>query len=245
MQSFTVRCAPFLMALASVSSALDGITVPSSVKADQSFKITFQNPNDDQYRVFLAAAVTGARGPACYLKNSTDLSSPLELTIPAEVGPSADYYSIAIADLTTGQGANYSPAFTFSGGTGNASDYELHLGGAPFWDANSLPCSAISCVRECAQASYPQDLSEDSAYNTMKTCITECPGVSPDDSQKKPVHAEDEDSTTVPFSAQSAAPTGSNAAATDGSSTSSKGAASRRELGAFGAAIAGLAAVLL
>lgn len=111
--------------------------------------------------------------------NSTDLSSPVTLTIPASVGPSADYYSIAIADITTGQASTYSNTFNFTGGTGNYTEYESHLGGAPFWDANDLPCSSYDCARGCAQAGYPDDLTEDSAYQTMKSCFLKCNDVTP------------------------------------------------------------------
>lgn len=114
-----------------------------------------------------------------YLINSTSLESPLgDLSIPASVGPSANYYSIAIADITTGQGATYSNRFSLVGATGNYSEYENKLMGSPFWSADHLPCSAYECARKCAVASYPDDLTKTSAYNTMKTCILGCDGVS-------------------------------------------------------------------
>lgn len=79
--------------------------------------------------------------------------------------------------------------FNLTGGTGVPSEYETHLGGAPFWDADDLPCSAYNCARQCAQASYPDDLTEQSAYNTMKTCILACPNVSADANATAAPHA--------------------------------------------------------
>lgn len=111
------------------------------------------------------------------------------MTVPAGVGPSADYYSIAIADLTTGQAATYSNRFNLSGTNGEYSDYEDALGGSPFWSADDLPCSSYSCARDCAQASYPADLTNDDAYNTMKQCMLDCNGVTPATSQTAPAHA--------------------------------------------------------
>lgn len=87
---------------------------------------------------------------AGYLINSTTVSSPLNISVPAGVGPEADYYSIAIADLTTSQGSTYSNKFNLTGATGNYTEYENNLGGSPFWSANDLPCTAYSCARDCA-----------------------------------------------------------------------------------------------
>ncbi|KAK3066979.1 hypothetical protein LTR53_016416, partial [Teratosphaeriaceae sp. CCFEE 6253] len=175
--------------LAAAAQALTGIAVPATVAADAEFQATFQNGNSDSYRVYLAASLAGANGPACYLRNSTSLSSPISLTIPASVGPSADYYSIAIADLSTGEGATYSNHFNFTGGTGNYTKYEDQLGGAPFWSADALPCSAYACARQCAQAGYPGDLTDSSAYDTMQACILRCPGVTPAPNITGPAHA--------------------------------------------------------
>nr|OQO22598.1 hypothetical protein B0A51_11152 [Rachicladosporium sp. CCFEE 5018]OQO23624.1 hypothetical protein B0A51_10010 [Rachicladosporium sp. CCFEE 5018] len=166
--------------LLTLAQALSGIVVPSTITAAQPFNATFQNANSDSYRVFLAASVTGTQGPMCYLQNSTNLDSPLSLNISEDVGPDADYYSIGIADLTASSGPTYSNKFNFSGGSGEPTEYEKHLNGAPFWDANKLPCSAMACARSCAQASYPGNLQEGASYETLKNCILACPGVEPD-----------------------------------------------------------------
>lgn len=113
----------------------------------------------------------------------------MKLTIPAGVGPTANYYSIAIADLSTNQASTFSNRFNLTGANGNYTQYEDSLGGSPFWSADDLPCSAYPCARKCAQASYPDDLTSNSAYNTMKKCILACNGVTNAESQTAPAHA--------------------------------------------------------
>ncbi|EME45092.1 hypothetical protein DOTSEDRAFT_43502 [Dothistroma septosporum NZE10] len=189
MQSFTKRCAVALLTLTTAVTALDGIVAPAEVAAGEEFEVTFQSGNDDNYRVYLAAALAGSNGPTCYLVNSTTLNESVNVTIPASVGPTANYYSIAIADITTGQAATFSNRFNLTGATGEYSDYEDHLGGSPFWSADDLPCSAYQCARQCAQDSYPEDLTETNAYNTMKKCILGCKGVTAAESQTAPAHA--------------------------------------------------------
>ncbi|KAI7312304.1 hypothetical protein KC315_g12035 [Hortaea werneckii] len=228
MVSFTAQIAALSASLIVGASALNGIVAPDSVQAGESFNITFENADDSQYRVYLAARLSGSNGPTCYLQNSTTLSSPTNISIPSDVGPSADYYSIAISDLSTSQGATYSNMFNFTGGTGNYTAYENNLGGASFWSADDLPCSAYPCARQCAMASYPDDLTDQDAYDTMKECINDCSGVSPDESQ------------TTPAQAPASSSTGSSASST------SSGAAAKPEItfsGAFG--LAGIVAMLL
>ena len=76
MVAFAQRYAFALAALTTAASALDGIVAPSEVTAGQSFKITFQDANDDQYRVYLAASLAGSNGPTCAYSNSGSISSP-------------------------------------------------------------------------------------------------------------------------------------------------------------------------
>ncbi|KAK1034309.1 hypothetical protein LTS16_015521 [Friedmanniomyces endolithicus] len=186
MRPSIARTTALAASLALAAHALDGLTVPSSIAADTEFQATFQNGNSDNYRVYLAASLAGTNGPTCYLQNSTSLSSPLTLTIPASVGPPANYYSIAIADLADLSPSSNSPAtysysnhFALTASNGNYTPYEQHLGGAPFWDANALPCSSYACARQCAQAGFPGDLSDQGAWEVMKGCILGCAGVEP------------------------------------------------------------------
>ncbi|QIW94723.1 hypothetical protein AMS68_000241 [Peltaster fructicola] len=171
--------------------ALDGIVTPSNVVADQEFDVSFvpgASDSQDQFRVYLSAAAVGQNGPLCYLQNLTTLTSPFKATIPAQAGPDGVDYSIGVADITTGQGATFGNKFNFTGGTGTPSDYETHLNGAPFWDADKLPCTSMHCARQCAQANYPGDLTDDTAYDNMKTCIEKCPGVAMDTNATAPAN---------------------------------------------------------
>lgn len=169
--------------------------------------------------------------PTGYLVNSTTLDESIDLTVPADVGPPASFYSIAIADITTGQASTFSNSFSLSNATGRYSKYENDLGGSPFWDANSLPCSAYSCARECADASYPEDLTEVQAYDTMSKCMLACNGVTASINETAPAHSE-------PSSSNSASGTDSAAAQTS-SSTASRHAVAVVAL----AGVAGLAVV--
>lgn len=214
-------------------SALNGIVVPDSIQAGVEFEASFQNANDDSYRIYVAAALLGSNGPTCYLVNSTTLDTSVNLTVPADVGPSAAYYSIAIADITTGQASTFSNRFNLTNATGEYSEYENHLGGSPFWDANSLPCSAYSCARDCADASYPDDLTETDAYDTMSKCILNCDGVTASVNQTAPAH-----STASSSSSSSSSATGTDSAA---AATSSSAASRHSMAGAALAGVAGLA----
>lgn len=194
-------------------------------------------PTDLPVRYLAQGPDVQSSRPAGYLVNSTTLDASINLTVPADVGPSVDYYSIAIADITTQQGSTYSNRFNLTNATGEYSEYENHLGGSPFWDANSLPCSAYSCARDCADASYPKDLTEDKAYDTMSKCILACDGVTESANQTSPAHATSSSSSTT-----SASATGTDAAA----AATSSGAASRHSVaGAALAGVAGLAVLAL
>ncbi|POS76704.1 hypothetical protein DHEL01_v204906 [Diaporthe helianthi] len=167
--------------LMNFARAVDSMTVPDTIAAGTIFQLNATDlDSTDRYRVYLAAALGGDTGPTCWLSNSTTLSPSSNFTIPAEVGPDASYYSIGVSDVDSTSDADdivYSNRFTFTGGTANYSQYETHLNGDPFWDADSLPCTAYACARKCADASYPADLTDSTAYETMKTCIQSCDGV--------------------------------------------------------------------
>lgn len=262
MKCFTGRVVALATLAASVH-ALNGIVAPANISADTKFEVTFENANSDQYRVYLAAALAGVNGPTCkfvaasprfsctkksaspnkncigYLINSTSLKSPLSnLSIPASVGPSANYYSIAVADLTTGQGATYSNRFALSGATGNYSEYENKLGGSPFWSADDLPCTAYECARECAMDSYPDNLTDKDAFDTMKSCILDCDGVSPAPSQTAPALASGTSTSTATSEA-----TGEGSATESSSSSATSDSAAHRNVIFAGAAAAGVGAL--
>ncbi|KAF2858026.1 hypothetical protein K470DRAFT_260242 [Piedraia hortae CBS 480.64] len=106
----------------------------------------------------------------------------MTLKIPKTVGPSADYYSIAVQDISKDNNpVTFSNKFHLDGADGNYTDYENKLGGAMFWDPNTLPCDSYDCARKCAMDNYPQDLNDKSAQGKMDACILKCPGVSMSD----------------------------------------------------------------
>ncbi|KAF7193365.1 hypothetical protein HII31_05344 [Pseudocercospora fuligena] len=235
MHALTMRYAALLATFAGAALALDGIVAPSTVKAGEDFNVAFENANDDNYRVYLAASLSGSNGPTCYLINSTTLNTntTINLTIPPGVGPSATYYSIAISDITTGQGATYSNRFNLTGANGNYTEYENGLNGSPFWSANSLPCDSYKCARECAMEYYPEDLKETDAYNKMKDCILDCDGVTPAASQTKPAQA----------SATASSSTSEEASSTESGTAETSSGAANRQVYAAGAAAAGFGAL--
>lgn len=51
-------------------SALNGIVVPAFIQAGVEFQTTFENANDDEYRIYVAAALLGSNGPTCTLSGT-------------------------------------------------------------------------------------------------------------------------------------------------------------------------------
>lgn len=183
---------------------------------------------------------------------STDITA-VNLTIPADFGPNGDFYSIStrdLADSDTDASYVFSNAFNLTGASGNYSEYENKLNGAPLWDANSLPCSAYDCARNCAQDSYPKDMIPGSdAFNSMRACIMKCPGV---EKETKTSSATSSTATsTQSGSSSSASTTGTStseyASSTSGSSAAatSSGAAVSNMVPASFVAVGGLVAFYL
>ncbi|KAG9518188.1 hypothetical protein KCU93_g8483, partial [Aureobasidium melanogenum] len=225
-------CALFLGA-----RAIDTITVPDIITADQPFTLTV-TPKDDtpgNYRIYLDTTPPGyAGGQSCYLKNmtSTDITA-VNLTIPANIGPNGDFYSISTRDLSdsdTDASYVFSNAFNLTGASGNYSEYENKLNGAPLWDANSLPCTAYDCARNCAQDSYPKDMIPGSdASNTMRACIMKCPGV---EAETKTSSATSSTATSTKSGSGSSASATGTSTSNDASSTSGSSAAAATSSGA-------------
>ncbi|KKY30966.1 hypothetical protein UCDDA912_g09087 [Diaporthe ampelina] len=229
-----------------LAQAVD-VTVPVTIAAGTSFQLSAEDfDSNDKYRVYLAAALGGDTGPTCWLSNSTTLSSTSNFTIPAEVGPSASYYSIGVGEVDGDtDDIDYSNKFTFTGGTANYTEYETHLNGDPFWDADNLPCSAYACARECADASYPDDLTDSTAYNTMKTCINKCPGVT-QTSQTTPIEASSASASTATSTSSSSSDDDSDDSNDADDSDSGASAAAVQELMVVGmASAAGFAIMFL
>lgn len=58
-------------------SALNGIVVPAFIQAGVEFQTTFENANDDEYRIYVAAALLGSNGPTCTLSGTGTRCSKL------------------------------------------------------------------------------------------------------------------------------------------------------------------------
>lgn len=140
---------------------------------------------------------------------------------------------------------DYSNKFSFTGGTANTTEYEMHLNGDPFWDADNLPCAAYACARECADASYPDDLTDSTAYNTMKTCINKCPGVT-QTSQTEPIEASSSSASTATSTSSSSSSSDSGDSNDSDDSDSGASAAAVQQLMVVGmAGVAGFAILFL
>ncbi|KAJ0122492.1 hypothetical protein J7T55_003005 [Diaporthe amygdali] len=244
MHYYIANYAALAASLFRLTQAVDSVTVPSTIAAGTSFQLTVDDLDSaDKYRVYLAAALGGDTGPTCWLVNSTALSSSSNFTIPAAVGPSASYYSIGVGEVDGDEDdITYSNKFSFTGGTANYTEYETHLDGSPFWDADDLPCSAYACARKCADASYPDDLTDENAYNTMKECINACPGVT-ETSQTTPAAVTSSSaSTSTSTSSSSSTSSSGDASSTNGDDDSGAPAAAVQQVMVVGmASVAGLA----
>lgn len=184
-------------------------------------------------RVYTRLTTTG------YLKNSTSTDiTAVNLTIPADFGPNGDFYSISTRDLSdsdTDASYVFSNAFNLTGATGNYSAYENKLNGAPLWDANSLPCDAYDCARNCAQTGFPKDMIPGSdASNTMRACILKCPGV---EQETKTTSASSSSATSTKTGSSSKSGTAeATGTSTSGSASSASGSAAAAAT-SFGAAV--------
>ncbi|KJX97945.1 hypothetical protein TI39_contig451g00012 [Zymoseptoria brevis] len=176
----------------STSLALDSLVAPSSIVANQNFTLTASDPDPTVlYRIYLAATLSDTTGPTCVLLNSTTLppSGALSLSIPASVGPDASYYSIAISPLTSSSSTSasdiiYTPPINITGLTASYTPYETSLRGAPFYDADMLPCSSYACARKCADQEFPagsegdgEEEEKGERYGRMVECFGGCDGV--------------------------------------------------------------------
>lgn len=84
--------------------------------------------------------------------------------------------------------------------------------------------------------SYPDNLTEKDAFDTMKSCILDCDGVSPAPSQTAPAHASGTSTSTATSEATGSATESSNSSATSDS-------AAHRNVIFAGAAAAGVGAL--
>ncbi|SMY22963.1 unnamed protein product [Zymoseptoria tritici ST99CH_1A5] len=201
----------------STSLALDSLVAPSSIVANQNFTLTANNPDSTAlYRIYLAATLSDTTGPTCFLINSTTLppSGALSLSIPASVGPDASYYSIAISPLPSSSTARsasdiiYTPQINITGLTASYTSYETSLRGAPFYDADMLPCNSYACARKCADREFPAGSEGDGEeekgerYGRMVECFGGCEGVGVEVKGAEGMESQGGTSATVSMSAE-------------------------------------------
>ena len=187
-----------VLLLYSSSSALafQSIDTPSSVDAGTDFQVTINNDlgspesidaSFEDYRIYLSIISPNSTHerssgvPACYLVNSTSVGvTNVTIQIPASVGPSgAKTYAIAAMEFDANGTLSefvYSPAFVLTGGSGGWT--QLELDGRMVGNADSIPCSAYDCSRQCSQKFYNETIDaraiED--YHNTYNCWVSCQG---------------------------------------------------------------------
>jgi hypothetical protein len=174
-------------------AAIDSINAPSSVKAGTDFVVSvnpgpenpaFSGDHFTAYRIYLAIAppekIKRSLEPVCYLAISSTVSSTeFTVQIPADIGPSGPD-SLAIATRRFNERGDksdisYSDTISFTGGTGNWTQYELEGGDN---DPDNTPCSSYACTKECSQKFYPETKNATTIeeYHNTYSCWLACPG---------------------------------------------------------------------
>jgi hypothetical protein len=175
-------------------AAIGSLNAPSSVKAGTDFVVSV-NPDPEQlassdthfteYRVYLAISPPGdikwTLEPVCYLINSSAISiTEFTVQIPASVGPSGPgFYAIATQEFgARGDDSDitYSDTFSFTGGTGKWTQYELEDDMDN--DPDSTPCSAYGCSKQCSQKFYSETRNATTIedFHNTYSCWLACPG---------------------------------------------------------------------
>jgi hypothetical protein len=106
------------------------------------------------------------------------------VTIPANVGPSGKHYVLTAQTLNT-DGSFYgasleSDIFELIGANGTWSPYQKD--GYTLWGDDGIPCSAFTCVKQCAGDSSFARPAPSGSNSTHNECINACPSVSVDES---------------------------------------------------------------
>ncbi|KAI5805711.1 hypothetical protein EDC01DRAFT_785816 [Geopyxis carbonaria] len=180
---------------AAAHAALD-ILIPEyytlNITANSAFPITLRDRSaaGGPVRVYLALTPPGGgTNTVCVLAPSVATTAgtertPLNVTIPANIGSEGRYYSIGAARLKggRGQGYYYSTRFSVAGMTGNFTEFETEWS---VGDSESLACAGYECARGCALRWVQPVLmgekeatskEKESAWAKEKTCIQEeCP----------------------------------------------------------------------
>ncbi|KAM0283168.1 hypothetical protein ACHAQH_002650 [Verticillium albo-atrum] len=180
------------LAAANNAFAFESISIASTVQAGKEVEVSIVNDLSDsrsfdagfeKFRVYLATTPPGwGSGPACYLVNATAIDETIvKVTIPASVVPDGSDLMISTMEfnddpsLDGPSGFQYSDEFTLEGGKGEWSKPELE--GMGVGDADSIPCEAYACARDCTAKFYPDNKEDESAYQKTYECTAKCPGV--------------------------------------------------------------------
>lgn len=187
-----------ITSLFSTVRAFDYFEIDGIVQAGQSTTVTVDLDQDEYYpyaagyRIFLATTLPGwGTAPTCWLLNYSSIATTeVEVTIPASVAPDGTVLSLSLSlsEVAPDDGSFeflFSNDFTLEGGTGAWSAMEVNSSGIGFPD--DIPCTALSCARDCANEYYPDgtipydeyaDISVNSTFQNWYTCLSDCPGSS-------------------------------------------------------------------
>ncbi|KAM0322032.1 hypothetical protein ACHAQA_009775 [Verticillium albo-atrum] len=180
------------LAAASNTLAFESIRIASTVQAGKEVEVSIANDLSDsgsfdagfeKFRVYLATTPPGyGTGPACYLVNATAIDkTTVKVTIPASVVPDGSDLMISTMEfnedssLDGPSGFQYSNEFTLEGGKGEWSKPELE--GFVVGNADTVPCDAYACARECETKFYPDNRDQEAAAKKTYECTAKCPGV--------------------------------------------------------------------
>jgi hypothetical protein len=191
MQPTFITITALLLASFQFAIAIDSLNAPSSVRAGTEFKVSV-NPGPEhsdvdftEFRVYLAIKPPGeiewSLTRVCYLINSSAIGiTDFIVQIPATVGPSGpNFYAVATKEFNArGDSSDtaYSETFAFTEATGEWTQYELDD-----WidnDADSTPCSAYACSKQCSQKFHSETVNATTmeAYHNTYNCWLSCPG---------------------------------------------------------------------
>lgn len=224
---------------------------PSEVTAGKPTTLTL-NPvvggsgsSDTAYRVSLiitppvdsSSSSSDDDQPACWLVNSTDIDvDTLSITIPADIGPSGPYYTIAVTYLTADGDEDFmftDGDFDLEGGTAQWSPAEKL--GTAFGDDTVIPCTSYNCVRNCTLVVDFDNLpnitpaAAEAQTKSAYECMAACPGVNiPSWNETYGPEAfgtDDSDSSSSSASAPASAPTSTLASSASSTPASTKATA--------------------
>ncbi|KAH8803647.1 hypothetical protein F5884DRAFT_904142 [Xylogone sp. PMI_703] len=176
--------------------AIDNIQFPSVVTAGKPTTLTINgSPSSDDTAYRVSLIITPPGGPessdtnaVCWLVNSTSIdTTTLSVTIPADVGPSGEYYALAVTALTADGDSDFrytDGGFKLEGGKATFSPAELmNTAGTSFGNDAVIPCTSYNCVRDCVRdvdfESFANMSDQEIEAETKKAyeCMAACPNI--------------------------------------------------------------------